>query len=536
MKEKFARWNILFIQYLKLDWKKIIVWILGLGLFAAAFIPVFEEMAKGDGLIGMYETLQNPAMTSIVGPTPVKRASDYTLGAMYAHEMLLFSSLFAMTISILHVIGHTRKEEDLGLTELVRSFHIGRQANSLSVIIQTIFINLLLGLFVAGVMMSFGAATISAKGSFLFGASIFVAGIMGGGIALVMAQIMPVSSAATGSSLGIMGLLYIIRAGTDITNINLSMLNPLGWTYLTYPFTENHLRPIIYALLLTTILIIIAFSLEGARDMGSGYLPEREGRANAKKSLLSVPGLFIRLNKGIIISWLVTFLILGIAYGAIYGDMESFLESNEMMKQMFTYSGVTIEESFTATIMMVMAALVTILPIAIVNKLFSEEKNLYLNQIYGTKVNRSQLYFTRILVGTFAGLIGILLAGGGLGGTAISVMKDSSMDLLDFIAISYNFLPTVLFFTGLAALVLGWIPTLGKVVYVYLAYSFFLAYFQGILDLPEWFLKTAPYGWLPQMPIESFDLKIFMIIIGLSSLLIIIGYLGYNIRDMVEGA
>lgn len=536
MKEKFARWNILFIQYLKRDWKKIIVWILGLGLFAAAFIPAFEEIAKGDGLIGMYETMQNPAMVSIVGPTPVKRANDYTLGAMYAHEMLLFCSLFAMTISILHVIGHTRKEEDLGLTELVRSFHIGRQANSLSVIAQNVFVNILLGLLVSGVMMSFGATTISGKGSFLFGASIAVAGIMGGGIALVMAQIMPVSSAATGSSLGIMGLLYIVRAGTDITNINLSMLNPLGWTYLTYPFTENKVSPIIFALLFSLILIIIAFILEGGRDMGAGYLPEREGRANAKKSLLSVPGLFIRLNKGIIISWFTTFLILGIVYGAIYGDMQSFLESNEMMKQMFTYTGISIEESFTGTIMMVMVALVTILPIAILNKLFSEEKNLYLSQIYGTKVKRSQLYLTSILLAILVGIIGVLLAAGGLGGTAISVMKDSSMDLLEFIAIGYNFLPTLLFFIGLAALALGFIPALGKLVYVYLVYSFLLNYFQGILDLPEWFLKTAPQSWLPQMPMESFDLKAFMVITGVSILLMIIGYLGYNRRDMVEGA
>lgn len=536
MKEKFARWNILFVQYLKRDWKKIIIWVLGLGLFASAFIPAFEEIAKGEGLIGMYETLQNPAMISIVGPTPIETASDYTLGAMYAHEMLLFCGLFAMTISILHVIGHTRKEEDLGLTELVRSFQIGRQANSLAVILETVFINILLAFLIGGVMMSFDANTILGNGSFLFGVSIGMAGIIGAVIALVMAQIMPVSSAAIGSSLGIMGLLYIIRAGTDISNVNLSMVNPLGWTYLTYPFTENNLSPIIFALIFSVIMIVIAFALEGGRDMGAGYLPEREGRANAKKSLLSVHGLFIKLNKGIIISWLIAFIILGAAYGAIYGDMQSFLESNEMLQQMFTHSGVSIEESFTGTIMMVMIGLVTILPITIVNKLFSEEKNLYLSQIYGTKVKRSQLYWTSILLAIVVAIIGVLLAAGGLGGTAISVMKDGSMDIFDFFTIGYNLLPSVLFFIGLAALALGWISKLGKMIYVYLVYSFLLNYFEGILDLPEWFTKTAPQAWLPKMPMEDFNIKIFIIITVISILLMIIGYYGYNRRDMVEGA
>jgi len=537
MKEKFARWDILFLQYLKRDWKKIVVWILGLGLFSASFVPAFEEIAKGEGLLGMYETLQNPAMTSMVGPTPVETANDYTLGAMYAHEMLLFCGLFAMIIAVLHVVSHTRKEEDLGLTELVRSFQIGRQANSLAVLTETVLINILLALFIGGVMTSFGADTISAEGAFLFGASVGSAGIIGAGIALVMAQIMPTSSGATGSALGIVGLLYIVRAGTDVSNDDLSMINPLGWTYLTYPFTENNWVPIIFALIFSVILGIIAFALEGARDMGAGYLPEREGRGRAKKSLLSVRGLFIKINKGVIIAWLIAFVIMGAAYGSIYGEMQTFLESNDMMKQMFSHSGVSIEESFTSTIMMVMMALVSILPIAVVNKLFSEEIRLHLSQLYATKVTRGQLYWTSVGIAIIAGLAGILLAAGGLGATAVTAMGDSrAIDILDFLAAGYNFLPSVLFFTGLAALALGWAPKLGKAVYVYLGYSFLLNYFGGILDLPAWFSKTAIQSWIEQMPMEDFDAPIFITITVISIVLMVIGYLGYRRRDMIEGA
>lgn len=536
MKEKFARWNILFVQYLKRDWKKIMIWILGLGLFAAVFVPAMEEITKGEGLVGMYETLQNPAMTSMVGPTPIETASDYTLGGMYSHMMLLFSGLFAMIISMLHVVGHTRKEEDYGLTELVRSFQIGRQANSFAVIAETLIINMLLALFIAGLMRSFGADTITGEGSLLFGISIGMAGILGAGIALIMAQIMPVSSSATGSSLGIVGLLYIIRAGTDISDIKLSMMNPMGWIYLTYPFTENNWSLIIYTLIFSIVMVVIAFALEGGRDMGAGYLPEREGRANAKKSLLSVQGLFIRLNKGVIISWLIAFLVIGIAYGAIYGDMQTFLESNEILEQMFLFAGFSIEESFTGTIMMVMIGLVTILPITIVNKLFSEEKNLYLSQIHGTKVKRSQLYWNSVILAVVGALAGIFLSAIGLGGTAVSVMENSSMDIFDFLVVAFNILPAVLFFTALATLALGWIPGLGKVVYVYLIYSFILNYFEGLLNLPEWVIKTAPLNWIPKMPMEDFDVKIFMIVTVVSILLMIIGYFGYHRRDMVEGA
>src|SRR5690625_3698311 len=189
---------------------------------------------------------------------------------------------------------------------------------------------------------------------------------------------MPTSSNATGASLGIVGLLYIIRAGTDVSSADLSLMNPMGWTYLTNPFTENNWLPLFIALVFSLIIVFIAFALEGARDMGSGYLPEREGRATAKKSLLSVHGLFIKINKGTMISWLIGFLIMGVAYGSIYGDMQTFIESNELIEQMFSTEGVSMEASFTGTIMMVMIGLVSILPIAVINKLYTAESRMQL--------------------------------------------------------------------------------------------------------------------------------------------------------------
>lgn len=537
MKEKFARWNILLIQYIKRDWKKIIFWILGVGLFSGGLIPAFEEIGKGEGMIGMYETLKNPAMIAIVGPTPVKSAIEYTLGAMYAHEMLLFCGLFAMIIAVLHVVSHTRKAEDSGLTELIRSFQVGRQANSLAVVIEVIIINILLALFISVVMISFKAEPITFEGSILFGASIGLAGILGMVIALVMSQIMPTSSGATGSSLGIVGILYLIRAFTDISNVNISKVNPMGWTYLTYPFTENNWFLLIIGLIFSFIMLIIAFALEGARDLGSGYLPEKEGRAYAKKSILSVRGLFLKLNKGLLISWFIAFVIMGAAYGAIYGDMGTFLNSNEIMKEMFTHAGFTIEESFTGTIIMVMTALVSILPIAIINKLFNQEAKLHLSQFYSTKITKAQLYWTNIIMAIIAGIIGVLLSSLSLGATALTSMSGNTvMNLLDFLVAGYNFFPAILFFIGLSALALGWTPKLGKHIYTYLGYSFAINYFGKILDLPEWISKTAIKSWIPLMPIEKFSVLTFIIITILSIIFIGLGYIGYTKRDMVEGA
>ena len=108
--------------------------------------------------------------------------------------------------------------------------------------------------------------------------------------------------------------------------------------------------------------------------------------------------------------------------------------------------------------------------------------------------------------------------------------------MADFIAAGFNFLPSVSFFIGLAGLALGWSPRLGKAVYVYLGYSFVLNYFEGILDLPGWFSKTAVQSWIPRMPVDPFDAPVFVTMTATSIALMVIGYLGYRRRDMVEGA
>ncbi len=536
LSENFTRWEILFLQYLKRDWKKIIFWVIGLGLFSSAYVPAFEEIAQGTGAAGMFETMKNPAMISMVGPTPITNGADYTVGAMYAHQMLLFCGMFAAILSLMHVVSHTRKEEDLGLVELVRSFSVGRQANSLAVITETILINLLLAAAISGIMFSFGADSITAEGAALFGLSVGGAGILGGVIGLFFAQLMPNASGATGASLSFIGLLYIARAGTDTTNLDFSWWNPLGLVYLTFPYTKNDWLPFIYLMIFSLVMILIAFFLESKRDLSAGYLPEKEGRREAKRSLLSVPGLFFRLNKGIIIGWSIGFLLMGAAYGSIYGDMQTFLESSELMKQMFIQTGVSLEESFTGTIMMVLASLAAILPIAIVNKLFAEESHGRMSQIFSTKVTRAKLFWTTIGLAFITAVTSLFLSAGSLGGAALSVMDNTKMDFLTFLESGYNFLPIVLFFIGLAAFFLGWAPKAGKIVYIYLGYSFMLNYFGGILDLPDWFAKTAIQSWVPLLPMDDFDLPTFLTITAIGIVLILVGFIGYKKRDMVEGS
>lgn len=93
------------------------------------------------------------------------------------------------------------------------------------------------------------------------------------------------------------------------------------------------------------ILIISSFVLEEHRDLNTGYIPEREGKPYAKRSLLSLRGLLFYLNKGMTISWLITFGLMG-RHTALSTEYATVLESNDLMKQMFIQSGVSIEKLY----------------------------------------------------------------------------------------------------------------------------------------------------------------------------------------------
>lgn len=533
MNEKYRNWIILFRQYIKRDWKLLLAWIIGLGGFCGGFAPAFVEIGKGQGLIGMYETMKNPAMISLVGHTPVKKAADYTVGAMYGHTMLLFCGLTAMLIGALFVVSHTRKEEETGLAEFVCSYPVGRHAASFALMAEMLLLHIIMSIVITGMILAFHIESMKGMPTVLFAFSIGMAGCMGCAIAFLVAQMMPTSSGANGLSLAIIGILYVLRAATDIYDSELSMYNPMGWIYLTYPFTKNRWMPLGIMTAVTLAMVVISFVLEGRRDMGVGYLPERALKKRKRKSLMSVPGILLHLNKTAILGWILTYICLSGAYGSIYGEMETFLNGNELIQMMFTVNGISIEESFTAVITVVMTGLAAILPAAIINRLFTEESTGRFQQLISTKVSRIRLYWTMLFIAVAAAVTAVFLSSASLGITALSVMDETKMEMTDFITASMNYVPAVLFTTALTALFLGWMPKWGKAVYVYIGYSFMLNYFKGILDLPGWFEKTAVFSWISRMPIDKFDGTVFGVMFVIDIILMVIGCIGYKRRDFV---
>lgn len=528
-------WSLLLRQTLRRDAALLLLWALGLGAFSAGFVPAFQEIATDDGVLaGFYETMKNPAMIAITGPTSATSASDYSLGAMYAQTMLLYSALIAAICAALFVVARTRKEEERGLTEYLCTLQLGRLAPLFSLIVTILLLHIILLAVTVGLFLVFDDASMSAQGAWLFASAVAIGGLLGASIAAVCAQLMPTSTGANGLSLSIIGLLYLLRAITDISNTDLSRVNPLGSLVFVYPFTENDALPLRYPLIVALLLTALAFALHARRDFGSGYIRERSGHAIGFTSPRSVPGLLLRLNRTSFIGWLITGAVLGAAYGSIYGDMETFLNSSPLVAAMFTAQGERIEVSFTATILTVLMAIAAVLPVLITNKLCSEEESGRLNQLIATKTSRTHLFVSNVVLAVCAAILGVVLSAAALGAVGISTMSDTDLTLQDVVTAGLNDLPALLFLVGLSSFFSGWVPRLRKLTYAYLVYAFMLSYFQGILDLPNIVQKSGIFSWLPQMPLEDFSLSAWLGVSLVSLALILLGLVGYQRRDFVE--
>lgn len=89
---------------------RIPLWLLSLTAITILVAQTFTEMySTAEERQAMAETMLNPAMTAMVGPA--YGIDNYTIGAMFAHEMLLFTAITFGLMSILLVVRHTRADE-----------------------------------------------------------------------------------------------------------------------------------------------------------------------------------------------------------------------------------------------------------------------------------------------------------------------------------------------------------------------------------------------------------------------------------------
>lgn len=531
MIKPFANTGLIIRFILKRDRVRIPVWILSIAIFTIAIALMLPNLYTSSlEREIMAETMKNPAITVMLGPG--YGLDNYTDGAMMAHFMLVFTALATGIMGILLTVRHTREDEEEGRIEMIRSLPVGALSPLTATIIMITIVNIVLTVIVGFGLYSLGFESMDLEGSFLYGASIGVIGIYFAALTGLFAQLSTNSRSTLGYSFTFLIAAYIVRGIGDIEYEILSLISPLGLILRTEVYVSNNWWPVFATLGQSILLFALSLYLNSIRDLGAGFIPARPGRKYASSLLSSPLGLSIRLQRTSIIAWTVGMYVLGVSYGSILGDLEGFLDTSGVLLKMLPESAdYSITERFITMLMTILSILGSIPVLLYVLKLKSEEKKARTAHLLARAVSKNSLIGSYTLIGLVAAPITQLMSVLGLWSAAIFVMDNLvSMDILFKSALAH--LPAMWIMVGLAVLLIGYLPNLTGLSWLYLGYSFFVVYMGEMLQLPDWMSNLSPFGHIPQIPMEEFSLVKMLVLIAITAILIVAGFVGYNTRDL----
>ncbi|TFJ92677.1 ABC transporter permease [Lentibacillus salicampi] len=528
--QSFANTGKLVRFILRLDRFRMLIWLLALTFFTLmvplAFLDLYPSQADRDV---MAETMENPAMTAMVGPGDL---GNYTVGAMTAHQMLLLTAVVVGLMNILLMNRYTRSEEEDGRRELVRSLPVGKLANLNASFIILSLLNSLLAIITGVGLYALGIDSMGLSGSLLYGLILGVTGLFFAGLTALIAQITENARTVFGFSLALLLIAYLIRAIGDVGHEALSWVSPLGWVTAAEVYSANNWWVLLLLIGGTLLFVALAFYLNAIRDLDAGFLPSRSGKRQASPLLLSPLGLAFRLQRTGIMSWAIAMLLVGVSYGSVMGDLDSFFGSNEMMQQLLaSQEGTSFTAQFVSVLMVVVALIGTVSPVMAVLRLNGEEKKDRLDHLLGRAVSRTRLVAGYLVIAVINGFLMLSLAAGGLWLAAASVMEEP-FAFGEIYGAGLAYYPAMLVMVGLVVLLIGFVPKVSSVVWLYVFYSFFVLYFGGVFQFPEWVGKLSPFGYIPELPVDEMEWAPVVILIVIAVGLTAVGMLGFNRRDI----
>lgn len=535
---RYGRTGQLVRLNLRRDRFRILMWILILAALMASVAWKFEGIYGTPTEINAIKgTLASPGIVAMFGAFSF--SGKVTTAEIFANEMLLFMGLIQVVMNLALSVHATRAEEDLGITELVRAHAVGTLAPLSAAAIELILVNGLLGLLYGAGLTAANMPGATTQGNWLIGIGLAATGLLFGMLGLLTAQVADHSSSATGLAYTLFGLSYLARMVTDVQHPKLTWWSPLGWVEKLAPYNNPTWRPVWLSLGLAFILLAIAFWANSHRDLGAGAITTRPGRKQASVFLRGPISLIWRRQRNVLIGWLVGIIIFGVAYGTVFNTIGDILKTNPTMQQVFGATMVheanhSILVSFTALLAVVMAAVSVIPGMQLILKLHADETRGWLEALYARPLSRTRLLFS--YVGT-AFVTSTLAYMGGLAG--IVVMGDASLThIKDGISASEFWqavaaqLPEIWVFLALSVLLVGCWPRLKSLSWAYLALGFVSVYMGSLLKLPGWVKNLTPAGWMPRVPIHDVNWTTFSWMIGLALVLVLIGWFGYQRRDL----
>ena len=518
--------GVLLRAYLRRDRWLLLWWTVGgATLYWSQAISVeglYATQAEFDRAAAVME--RNPALIAMAGPA---RALN-TVGGQVTWQATAFGAIVAGLMSMFLVGRHTRAEEESGRDELVRASAVGRRAPVTAVVTEVLVANALLGALVA---LSLVAVPLAVADSVALGVGAALCGAAVGGVALVAAQVTSTTRATYGLTGAVMAAAFALRAVGDVGNEAISWLSPIGWYQRMYAFSGLRWWPALLLLGLVVVTVVAAYAVLERRDIGSGILAARPGRATATRRLGTPVGLAWRLQRGSVVGWALGLGLTGLAYGSIGDGAGDLIGDNAAAEQMLTAGGGDLVAGFQAVSMVMLAMLTSGFAISSALRPRAEEEAGRLEPLLATATSRTRWLAGHLVVTVVGAAVVLGAAALGMGlGYALVTGKEDAVVRLTWQTLTW--LPAVLVLSGLTRLLHGLRPRLAMLGWLGLGYAVVVLVLAEVLRLPDWMRDLSPFEHLALVPATDFDLAAFAAVTALAALLAAGGWFAFTRRDI----
>ncbi|MEM9038408.1 MAG: ABC transporter permease [Actinomycetota bacterium] len=511
----------------RVDRLRLTLWTVGIitmvAVSAASIESLFPTQADLDSAAAGSD---NPAIRAFNGPA---QALD-TLGGQVAFQIGAPGFTIAALAGIMLTTRLTRREEEVGRLELVRSLPVGRGAPMAAAAIVVGAVHVVVGL---GVAISCLLSDLPAAGAWAFGLGYVAVGWVFTAISLVTAQIAPTSRSAGGLAGAVLAASFVLRAVGDMTNGVLSWLSPIGWAQAARPWADERWWVFAIPLVVTAATGVFARALLARRDLGGGLVPQRRGPASAAPGLATPLALAVRLQRGTVIGWSVGLALFGFVYGVIVDSIEDFVSDNEAMADFMAAGdgGASLTDSYLGQSMRVLALIASGFAAQSVLRARSEEMSGRAEPLMAGAITRRSWLGSHagvaaigsvavVVLGALWVAVGVLIATGEL---------DRAPSLL---GAGLSYVPSLLVVVGFGVAITGWSPRATGITWALVAGSLVIGMFGPLLDLPTWVSNLSPFEHVALVPAESSAVAPLVLLSAVAAGLAVVGLAGIDRRDL----
>jgi ABC-2 type transport system permease protein len=536
-------WRLIWLA-LRRDRLLLSVWIVAIsGLTASVIATVTALYAdEAERQAGAAFTAASAMSRAFDGP-----ASGTELGAMTMVEAYAVLVILVAIMSAQTVVRHTRQDEETGRAELLGSAVVGRHATLTAALAVAAGASVLIGVAVAGVLIGNDLAP---SGAAVSAVAVAGVGMVFAGIAAVVSQIFATARAANAAAGAAVGLAFLLRvvgdvlgevasSGVEVTSAWPSWLSPIGWGQQMRPFHQDNWGVTGLFAGLTLLLIAVAFWLALHRDIGTGMVAVRSGPAVASRGLRSPLGLAWRLQRTILIAWLLGLAVMGAAFGAIGDSADDFADISEQFERILEQmapGGRTVDLFFTL-LMGFIGVAVGAYTIQALLRMRAEEAAGRLEPLLAAAVDRGRWLAGHVTIAA-AGTVAVLAISGLAGGLAYGAVTGQWADGLGgLLAAALAQAPAALALGGFVVAVFAVVPRwASSIAWAALAVSLVMGQLGALLELPQPVLDISPFTHVPRVPVEAFTFTPVAVLLTVAAVLGGIGFAVFRRRDLVISA